>query len=245
MQIGLQLFSVREACAEDLDGTIAEVAGQGYAGVEPWTLHDRSAASWRELLDANGLVACGWHVQLERLEQEPEAMIEDARALGLTRLVLASPPWPDTLAGVDETVARISKVAERLAADGITIGVHNHGHELEPRDGVTPLARVGAAPDLFLELDTGWAYRAGADPVALLREHAGHCPLVHLKDEAGREGPSRAVGEGVLPVPELVEAARATGVEWLIVEQEDFEDETPLEATARCFTNLHRQLVGG
>jgi sugar phosphate isomerase/epimerase len=243
MQIGLQLFSVREACAEDLDDTIAEVAAQGYAGVEPWNLHGRPASAWRQLLDANGLAACGWHVQLERLEQDPDAVVEDARALGLTRLVLASPPWPETLAGVDETVARISRAAERFATDGIALGVHNHGHELEPREGVTPLARVAAAPNLFLELDTGWAYRAGADPVALLREHA--CPLVHLKDEAGREGPSRAVGEGVLPVPELVEAARATGVEWLIVEQEDFEDETPLQATARCFTNLHRQLVGG
>ena len=144
---------------------------------------------------------CGWHVQLDRLEREPEAVVEDARALELHaghRAVGAS--WPDTLAGVDEVVGRIARVAERLGADGIAVGFHNHGRELEPREGVTPLERLAAVPGLFLQLDVGWAYRGGADPVALLREHAGRCPTIHMKDEAGRDGPSRAVGEGVVPV---------------------------------------------
>jgi sugar phosphate isomerase/epimerase len=243
MQIGLQLYSVKEACASDLDGTVAAVAGMGYAGVEPWNLHDRSAAEWKRLLDANGLVACGWHVQLDRLEQEPVAVVEDARTLGLTRVIVPSAPWPDTLAGVDEAVDRIARVAERLGGDGIAVGFHNHGRELEPREGVTPLERLAAVPGLFLQLDVGWAYRAGADPVALLREHAGRCPTIHIKDEAGRNGPSRTVGEGVVPIREVVAAARETGVEWLVVEQEDFEDETPLEAVDRCYASL--SLIAG
>jgi sugar phosphate isomerase/epimerase len=238
MQIGLQLYSVREACAADLEGTVAAVAGMGYAGVEPWNLHDRSAAAWKRLLDANGLVACGWHVQLDRLEQEPEAVVDDARELDLARVVVPSVPWPDTLAGVDEAVGRIAAVVERLGADGIAVGFHNHGRELEPREGVTPLERLAAVPALFLQLDVGWIYRAGGDPVALLRQHAGRCPTIHMKDEAGRDGPSRAVGEGVVPVREVVAAAREAGTEWLVVEQEDFEDETPLEAVDRCYASL-------
>ena len=59
-----------------------------------------------------------------------------------------------------------------------------------------------------------------------------------MKDEAGRDGPSRAVGEGVVPVREVVAAAREAGTEWLVVEQEDFEDETPLEAVDRCYASL-------
>jgi sugar phosphate isomerase/epimerase len=137
-------------------------------------------------------------------------------------------------------VARISVVADRLAAQGIAVGFHNHGRELEPREGVTPLERLAAVPELFLQLDVGWAYRGGADPVALLRELDGRCPTIHIKDEAGRDGPSRTVGEGVVPVKEVVAAARAAGTEWLVVEQEDFEDETPLEAVDRCYTGLSR-----
>jgi sugar phosphate isomerase/epimerase len=240
MQIGLQLYSVKEACAADLDGTISAVARMGYAGVEPWNLHGRPAADWRHLLEANGLVACGWHVQLDRLEQEPDAVIEEAHELGLTRVIVPSATWPDTLAGVDEVVARISLAADRLAAQGIAVGFHNHGRELEPREGVTPLERLAAVPELFLQLDVGWAYRGGADPVALLRELGGRCPTIHIKDEAGRDGPSRAVGEGVVPVADVVAAARETGTEWLVVEQEDFEDETPLEAVDRCYVGLSR-----
>jgi sugar phosphate isomerase/epimerase len=245
MRIGLQLYSVKEACAEDLDGTIAEVARQGYAGVEPWNLHDRPATAWRELLDRDGLVACGWHVRLERIEDEPEAVVEDARALSLERLVVPSLRWPDTLAGVDELVERVRRAAERLAQDGIALGFHNHGHELEPREGVTPLERLAALDPqlLFLEIDVGWAYRGGADPVALLRQHAGRVPLIHLKDEQSREGPSAVVGEGVVPIGEVIEASGAAGVDWLVVEVEDFDEAGPLPATARCFTNVSR-LVG-
>jgi sugar phosphate isomerase/epimerase len=238
MQIGLQLYSVKEDCAADLDGTIAAVARMGYAGVEPWNLHGRTAAEWKGLLDANGLVACGWHVPLDRLEREPDAVVEDARALDLTRVVVPSAQWPDTLAGVDEVVARISVAADQLAAQGIAVGFHNHGRELEPREGITPLERLAAVPELFVQLDVGWAYRAGADPVALLRRLGERCPTIHIKDEAGRNGPSRTVGEGVVPLREVVAAAREAGTAWLVVEQEDFEDETPLEAVDRCYAGL-------
>src|SRR5690349_15502664 len=130
MRIALQLYSVKEACAEDLEATIAEVASQGYAGVEPWNLHDRPAAAWSDLLRANGLAACGWHIPLTRLESEPEAVVEDARALSLDRVVVPSAPWGATLAEVDEVVGRIARVAERLGRDGIAVGFHNHAREL-------------------------------------------------------------------------------------------------------------------
>src|SRR5262249_14498457 len=168
MRIALQLYSVKEACAEDLEATVAEVASQGYAGVEPWNLHDRPASAWRDLLQANGLVACGWHIPLARLEDEPDAVVEDVRTLSLDRVVVPSAPWGDTLAAVDEVVSRIARVADRFGQDGIAVGFHNHARELEPREGVTPLERLGAVPNLFLELDVGWAYPARRDPVLLL-----------------------------------------------------------------------------
>jgi sugar phosphate isomerase/epimerase len=237
MRIGLQLYSVKEACAEDLEGTLAAVAAQGYAGVEPWNLHDRPAGAWRDLLAANGLEACGWHVRLDRLERELEAVAEEARTLSLQRIVVPSARWDE---GVDAVVDRIRRVAERLRGEGLALGFHNHGRELEQRDGGTPLERLAQLdPELlFREIDVGWAYRGGADPAALLREHAGRCPTIHIKDEAGRDGPSRTVGEGVVPVREVVAAAREVGTEWLVVEQEDFEDETPLEAVDRCYAGL-------
>ena len=45
------LYSVREECARDLESTLREVAGMGYAGVELFNLHGHSAEQVREWLD--------------------------------------------------------------------------------------------------------------------------------------------------------------------------------------------------
>jgi hypothetical protein len=38
-RVGLTLYSVRESCAADFEGTLREVAEIGYEGVEPFDLH--------------------------------------------------------------------------------------------------------------------------------------------------------------------------------------------------------------
>lgn|GEM_PF-4313391 len=37
-------------------------------------------------------------------------------------------------------------------------------------------------PTVGLKIDSGFAEHAGIDPIALLREHSGRTPLVHLTD---------------------------------------------------------------
>ncbi|MDZ7615772.1 MAG: twin-arginine translocation signal domain-containing protein, partial [Patescibacteria group bacterium] len=59
--IGLQLYSVRNACAEDLPGVLKAVAKMGYSGVEFAGYHGRTAEDLRKLLDDNGLKCCGTH----------------------------------------------------------------------------------------------------------------------------------------------------------------------------------------
>ncbi|MEM2794876.1 MAG: hypothetical protein QXY49_03360, partial [Thermofilaceae archaeon] len=61
MKIGLQLFSIREACARDLPGTLEAVAEMGYEGVEFAGYYGRSASELRELLDKFGLEPAGTH----------------------------------------------------------------------------------------------------------------------------------------------------------------------------------------
>ena len=243
----LQLYTVRDACERDLAGTLRTVADQGYAGVELFTLHGESPEAWRGLLDQVGLDACGRHVALGELEAEPERLVHEARVLGMPRLVVPTMPRPATVAEADLQVSRLLRVAEHLAGRGVPLGYHNHDWEFEPLDdGPTTFDRLVAADHdlLFLELDLGWAWQAGADPVALLRRHAGRCPLVHVKDQAARDAPSVPVGTGAVPYREVLEAARAAAVEWLIVEQEHFDESGSLAAAGRSFDGL-RALLGG
>src|SRR5262249_55922025 len=63
----LQLYSVRNECAKDLDGTVAAVAKMGYKAVEFAGYYGRDAKSLRKLLDDVGLKCCGTHISLDTL----------------------------------------------------------------------------------------------------------------------------------------------------------------------------------
>ena len=67
-RIGLMLYTVREDCARDFEGTLRAVASLGYEGVELFDLHGHDAAAVRGWLDELGLVACGRHAALDALD---------------------------------------------------------------------------------------------------------------------------------------------------------------------------------
>src|SRR5437879_193756 len=73
----LQLYSVRNECAKDLDGTVTAVAKMGYKAVEFAGYHGRDAKTLRKLLDEVGLKCCGTHIQLDTLLGENLAKTVD------------------------------------------------------------------------------------------------------------------------------------------------------------------------
>src|SRR5207245_2765018 len=95
---------------------------------------------------------------------------------------------------------------------------------------------------LFLELDLGWTWWAGVDPVALLERARGRCPLVHVKDFRARgERSFCPVGDGSIDYGRVAPAAIRAGVEWLLVEQDET-DGPALEAARRSREALVRML---
>ena len=68
--IGLQLFSIREDCKNDLPASLRQVAEMGYDGVEFAGYYDRSAPELRAMLDDVGLVCCGTHAKFDSLLDE-------------------------------------------------------------------------------------------------------------------------------------------------------------------------------
>jgi sugar phosphate isomerase/epimerase len=237
MRLALQLFTLRTI---DAVSAFPTLAAQGYEAVELFERPD-GAGELRRRLDDAGLEACGWHVGLERLEGELEDVVDQARVLGIGHLVV---PWtepPVDRAGAEALAQRLAGLRDRVTPEGFSLGYHNHGHELEPlADGTVVLDVLAQVDGLELELDLGWAWAAGADPVTLLATHAGRVPLVHAKDFGEGES-STPVGDGVVGFERIVPAMRDAGVEWLVAEQEEIEGD-PLEATARSAEFLRRLL---
>lgn len=226
-RIGLQLYTVREDAARDLEGTLDRVGALGFAGVELFSLEGRDPAAVRERLDRAELVVCGWHAPLEELEDDLAPLAARLDALGTDRVTLAWIEAPTDAAGADALVARLVDVGRRAAAAGLRFGFHNHWGELAPlEDGRSFLDRLlELEPGLVdLELDLGWIWDAGAEPAELLARAAGRCPLVHVKDFSARGARAFApVGDGGVGYERVVPAALAAGVEWLLVEQDETE----------------------
>ena len=78
--------------------------------------------------------------------------------------------------------ARIAGASEVATGAGLGFAYHNHDFEFRVlEDGSDLWGRI-AASGLPQEPDVGWLLVAGRDPVTVLGELAGRCPLVHAKD---------------------------------------------------------------
>lgn len=233
------LYTLRADCERDLEGTLRSVARLGYDGVEFWQLHGHEATQVRDWLDEVGLVAVGTHASMERLETELPTLVDELRVLGTDRVALSFiEPGP-------AAAARIEERARAAAGVGLRFGFHNHAAELEPLAGgatFLDLLRELPAELLWFELDLGWIWYAGVDPVAELAKTAGRCPLVHLKDFRSRLSRDDVpIGDGAVGYERVLPAVIEAGAEWLLVEEDEV-DGDPIEAVARSLRAVRRFL---
>jgi sugar phosphate isomerase/epimerase len=212
----VQLYTVREAVAEDLPAALDRLAAIGFTRVEPFALTTHGPALARAL-PAAGLTAPTAHqsfVGRSFTGSDADAVFATAAELGVATVVDPMVPrerWttPD---GVRSVADDLAAAAERAAAHGVAVGYHNHAQELEiHHGGATALELLAAELDerVVLEVDVYWAAVGGVDPVALLGRLGGRVAALHLKD-----GPVTAdtrdqvaVGRGALPIERIVAAA--------------------------------------
>ncbi len=229
MGIGLQLFSVRTQLESDFVGTLEKVAKAGYEGVEfASNFGGMPAVELRELLSKLGLQVIGNHPGLPRLRDDLAEVVQYHKDLGAPYAVAPWVPEEDrTAEKLPELAALLDKSGEAFAKSGIQFGYHNHDFEfLTDVDGkffFDALFASTSAAKVKVELDVGWVYHAGQDPLAYMEKYASRLPLVHLKDfahDASGKWVSSPVGKGEVPTAKVISKAAEVGVKWLIVEQD-------------------------
>lgn len=240
--IALQVYSVRDAAAEDFAETMRRVKEMGYDGVELAGLYDMgSAVACKKVLDQVGLELVSAHVGFEFLEDD--AALDDYAATGMKFIAIPWMPAPKDAAELDTAIARIRNVAERCKARGMQLLYHNHDFEFAKIDGRYILEHYYCeipADLLQTELDTCWVNVGGEEPSAYVRKYSGRAPVLHLKDFVGGKSENmyaligsdaakedsagkfefRPVGFGKQNFPEILAAAEDAGTEWLVVEQD-------------------------
>ena len=240
-QIALQLYTVRELAADDLAGTLRGVAAAGYRAVELAGLPETAPGELARLLNEAGLQVVAAHEGIELLRGDTSGVADRLAEVGCRRVIVPWMPEEDrrTADDVRRFAAELGGFAAALAERGVRLGYHNHAFEFEPLDGTTVWDVMLAAlpPEVELELDVYWAAVGGRDPVAEIHANPERIRLLHMKDmAAGIEPHDAPAGDGTLPFPGIVEAARSTGVEWFVVEQDEPDDE--LRDIERAFSYL-------
>jgi sugar phosphate isomerase/epimerase len=240
--LGLQLYTVRTACAGNLADILKAVAAGGFRCVEFAGYHGVPAATLREALTRNGMSAISSHVSLELMRRDYRGVVADARTLGCRYITVPSaPPEAGTRSGDWRSLREeLRFYARLLAGSNMLLCYHNHAREFEPLDdGTCPFDVLFEDEELyFAQVDVYWAAYAGRDPGKLLGRLAGRCPTIHVKDMAASKSREPAIiGEGVLDWPSLIGTAQQAGVQCYIVEQDNPAGD-PLESARASYAYL-------
>ncbi|RKR73102.1 sugar phosphate isomerase/epimerase family protein [Frondihabitans australicus] len=209
--LSVQLYTVREAIAADLPGTLRRIADLGFTQVEPWGFVER-VDEYAELLPALGLAPTSAHARL--VGQDLGPIVAAAKRLGIGTLIdphIDDARWT-TRDGVEGVAADLNAIAAELAPEGIAVGYHNHAFELENLiDGVPALEVLAGhlSPEVVLEVDTYWVEVGGQDAPELLGRLGDRVRFLHVKDGPITKDDAQqvAVGAGSMPVVEILRAA--------------------------------------
>jgi sugar phosphate isomerase/epimerase len=228
--IGLELYSVRDALKQDLDGTVRAVAQMGFQCVEfyapyfEWSEND--AKHMRKLMDDLGISCYSTHNGEEYFTPQNIRHARDLNLiLGSRYVVMASSNPKPGLDGWKAVADELNTAADLLGSAGLRAGYHNHQPEFTPVDGVRPIEIIAknTKPSIMLQLDVGTCLEAGGDPVAWIRSNPGRINSLHLKDWSPdpAKGYHVLFGEGKADWKAIFAAAESVGgVEYYLIEQE-------------------------
>ncbi|MBP5511048.1 MAG: sugar phosphate isomerase/epimerase [Kiritimatiellae bacterium] len=225
--VAVQLYSVRGLCQRDLPGTLKALKAMGYEGVEFAGYYGKSAKEMKQLLDDNGLVAAGTHINANDLVPgKIEALFDYAEGVGNKYIVCPGGGFKQgSRNDLMEMAARFSKAAELAKPHGIRIGYHNHGNEFRRLfDGkcAWEIFFDACSKDVFTQLDIGHAHVAGEDPLFWINRFPGRSVTVHVKENY-KASPSGILGQNPaagVPWAKVWPALKANGCEWYVVECE-------------------------
>jgi sugar phosphate isomerase/epimerase len=247
MKIGAQLFTCRKTCQtiEGVAETFRRIKQIGYNNVQISGFGPMAAKDIAHLLDDNGLHCCCTHMAWDRFLKNLDEVIETHRLWKCRHPAIGGLPGVYFAEeGMKRFLDELRPVASKLAAAGMDFSYHNHNHEMARMGRASwleTLYRLAPPEILKAEIDTYWIQAGGGDPAEWITMQAGREPLLHLKDmtiTADRQQRMAEIGEGNLNWPRILAAARAGGVEFALVEQDDTYGRDPFECLSISCRNL-------
>ncbi|MGM0376740.1 MAG: sugar phosphate isomerase/epimerase family protein [Bacteroidota bacterium] len=240
-EIGLQLYSVRDAMQEAPKETVKEVGEMGYtfveaAGYADGKFYGMEPEEFTTLVEESGMKFLSSHTGQdlpdsaswdETMEWWDECIEAHAKA-GVQYIVQ---PWMgdegyDSLEGLQKYCEYFEAVGEKCREAGIVFGYHNHDQEFSELEGqvIYDYMLKNTDPEkVFFQIDLYWIHEGGKNVVDYFTNYPGRFPLWHVKDE-------KEVGEsGEIDFEAAFDHAEMAGLDYIVVEVEEY-DYDPLES---------------
>lgn len=239
---GIQLWSVRDDMVKDPKGTLRKLAAYGYKEIESFKsdTHDlffgMKPKAAKRFLTSLGMTMNSAHY----LEPDLEKFEETAKAASEVGVKILYYPWE----GSDKTIEEYKTIATELNERGkickkygMKYGFHNHDYSFKKVDGVYPqdiLMQNTNKANVVYEMDIYWVVTAGEDPIKWLKKYPNRFVSAHVKDRNktapdGENNASCVLGKGKIDFPKVLKTAKLLGMKYFNVEQEKWDEGTPLE----------------
>ena len=257
--IGLQLYTLRDAMAKSVAGTLSRVAEIGYNSVEATysdgKYYGTEPKAFAQLLKQNNLIMPSTHYLLGEDAKNQGTLLngwdkaaEDAASVGQKFMICAwlSPKERGKLDHYKKLADDFNRAGEISKKAGLQFCYHNHDFEFIAENGKYPYDILLENTDKNLvkfEIDLYWLTRAGQDPVALIEKHPGRFPLWHIKDMDKTEKKMfTEVGNGVVNFKRIFEHNKKAGLKYFFVE-EDICPGDPFDSITQSITYIKKNLV--
>lgn len=249
LQIGAQMFSVRDRCTnfEDMLACAKQIKALGYNTCQ-LSGHGRDITpdQLRAVLDESGLTCACTHITFQQMEEDLDAVIRNHKLFGCAYPGIGGLPgeYRESPEGYLAFAKKASAIAEKLLDHGMHFIYHNHAFEFQrfPDCGKTGLELLLAhtSSAMQFELDVFWVQAGGGDPIDWIRRVQGRMDVVHFKEmNGGLRPPVMApIGAGNLNWPAIMAACDEIGVKYAMIEQDNAVESDSIECMRVSHDNL-------
>ena len=239
-QFGIQLYTLRDDFPKDPKGVLKQLASFGYKQIEGYEgpqgmFWDMGHLEFKKYLDSLGINMVSSHCDIKK---DFEIKAAQASEIGMKYLIC---PYIGPQTSMDEwkkVTDRFNECGAICKKNGIRFAYHNHAYSFKAFSGMIPHDFIMDNTDPEVvdhEMDIYWVVTGGADPVEYLTKYPNRFRLCHVKDRmkdapAEEHSASCDLGTGIIDYPKILKVAKEQGMEYFIVEQERYDNSTPLKS---------------
>ena len=241
-KFGIQLYTLRDVIPSDPKGTLKQVADMGFSQIEGYEgdqgmFWNMTNTDFKKYLDDIGLQMVSSHCDIYK---DFETKAAQAAEIGMAYLICPSIGPQKSKEDWKKVTDLFNKCGETCRKNGIRFAYHNHAYSFVPFSGMIPHDFMMENTDPALvdfEMDIYWVVTGGADPTEYLTKYPNRFRLCHVKDRLKTATPedreaSCDLGTGMIDFPKILKVAKDNGMQYFILEQERYDNSTPLKSAA-------------